>query len=596
MLSFAVHDWLSGPDALVGACLAPLAIAILVSGVDDLVVDAVWAAHWIRAKLGWTSDAAPRRPEREKRIAIFVPLWREHAVIGRMLEHNIAAIDYRNYDFFVGAYPNDQPTLDAVRAVEAHHANVHLAVCPHDGPTSKADCLNWIYQRMLLHEEHHAIRFDVVATHDAEDLIHPESLRVLNQYTESYDMVQVPVLPLPTSALEVVHGVYCDEFAEFQIKDMQVRRLMGSFTPSSGVGTGYTRAALEKLAESSSNRVFEPICLTEDYENGMRLHALGCSQIFVPLRVNAASAIATREYFPRRLRAAIQQRTRWVTGIALQAWERHGWKGPPGQVYWLWRDRKGLIGNPLSIFANLVFLYGLATLPAGSVARLGHCVDPRISALTLALLAYRMGLRMACVGRLYGLRFALGLPIRSVCANLINSLASFLAMDRFARAKIRGEPLVWLKTEHAYPSREALLAHKRGLEEILAGSGYIDESDLRRALETKPEQIPLGDYLVFQGLLGEDALLEALSLQQGLPMGKVDPDEVAPNAMRALPRDVVRNWRVLPFRITGGNLHVATPDAPTEELTRRLRGFTRMEMQFQLITSENFERLLKLLA
>ena len=595
MLSFAARDWLSGPDALVGACLAPLAIAILVSGLDDMVVDLVWAAHWIRAKLGKTSDAAPPRPESEKRIAIFVPLWREHHVIGPMLEHNIAAIDYRNYDFFVGAYPNDEPTLDAVRDAETRYANVHLAVCPHDGPTSKADCLNWIYQRMLLHEEHHGIRFEVVATHDAEDLIHAESLHVLNRYAGSYDMVQVPVLPLPTPALELVHGVYCDEFAEFQIKDMQVRRMMGSFTPSSGVGTGFTRAALEKLAESSSNRIFEPVCLTEDYENGMRLHALGCPQIFIPLGCEAARAIATREYFPRRLRAAIRQRTRWVTGIALQTWERHGWKGPPGQIYWLWRDRKGLIGNPLSIFANLIFVYGLVTMPAGSPARFEHCVDPRIAAATLALLVYRMAVRTACVGRLYGPMFALGLPIRSVCANLINSLSSFLAISRFAKAKIRREPLVWLKTEHGYPSRGALLAHKRGLEEILSGSGYVDEDDLKRALETKPEEAPLGEYLVYQGLLGADELLEALSLQHGLPIGRVDPDEVAPNAMHALPRNVVRNWRVLPFRITAGNLHVATPDAPTEELTRELRGFTGLEMRFQLITPENFETLLKLL-
>src|SRR5260370_33696859 len=89
------------------------------------------------------------------------------------------------------------------------------------------------------------------------------SLPVMNREVDSFDMVQVPVLALRTPALEMVHGVYCDEFAEFQIKDMPVRRIMGSFTPSSGVGTAYSRKGLEKLAAPASDRVLDPDCLPE---------------------------------------------------------------------------------------------------------------------------------------------------------------------------------------------------------------------------------------------------------------------------------------------------------------------------------------------
>jgi adsorption protein B len=591
--SLVLPGWLLRIDAFVGACIALLAIAILISGLDDLVVDLVWLWAWLRARHAKpTVPASGPNDAPEKRIAIFVPLWREHAVIERMLDHNLAAIQYRNYDFFVGGYPNDDRTLEAVRQVESRSARVHLAVCPQDGPTSKADCLNWIFQRMLLHEEQYGVQFDVVVTHDAEDMIHPESLRVMNREVDSFDMVQVPVLPLRTPPLEMVHGVYCDEFAEFQMKDMAVRRIMGSFTPSSGVGTAYSRAGLDKLAASANNCVFEPACLTEDYENGMRLHMLGCPQVFVPLQAGADGTIATREFFPRTLRAAIRQRTRWVTGIALQTWERHGWKGSAGQKYWFWRDRKGLLGNPLSLAANLVFMYGLATfwwLPAT------HSLDGRLAAATLALLLYRTTLRAVCVGRLYGLVFALAVPLRGVCANFINTMASFLAMYRFARAKIRGEPLVWLKTEHKYPSRSMLLAHKRKLGEVLTGSGYLSESQLEAALLLKPPDLRLGEYLVKGGVLTEEELYEALSLQQGLPAGPIDLRDIAPNAARALPRHVVRNWRVLPFRIASGSLHLATPEVPTDEMTRELRGFTNLEVRFQLITTENFERLLALL-
>ena len=588
-----MHSILLRIDASVAACLAPLAISIVLSGLDDLIVDVVWFTGWFRGRFLAPLAQQDGKPVlvHHKRIAIFVPLWKEHRVIRGMLDHNISAIKYRDYDFFVGVYPNDDRTLDAVREAEAHYRNVHLAICPHDGPTSKADCLNWIYQRMLLHEENHHVQYDLIVTHDAEDLIHPEALEVLNHQSNSFDMVQIPVLALPTPVYELVHGVYCDEFAEFQMKDMTVRRIMGSFTPSSGVGTGFSREALEKLATSSSNRIFEPACLTEDYENGMRLHELGLPQTFVPLTGDAHTSVATREYFPRKLRAAIRQRTRWVTGIALQTWERHGWRGSAGQRYWFWRDRKGLLGNPLSLAANLVFLWmlvrrGWMHAPA---------IDARLLTVTWALFLYRTAIRMACVGRLYGPLFALGVPLRCVCANFINTVASFRAIFRFTRARILHEPLVWLKTEHGYPSRDTLLTHKRRLGEILTGSNYITVDQLEEALASKPAEMRLGGYLVLRGLVTEEDLYDALSLQQGLPAGPIKPNEIAPNAVRALPMHVVRNWRVLPFRIASGNLHLATPEVPSDEMTRELRGFTNLEVRFQLVTSGNFEELLDLL-
>ena len=184
-------------------------------------------------------------------IAILVPLWQEHAVIARMLEHNLGAIRYPSYHIFAGIYANDALTEEAVASISTRFSNVHLAVCPHDGPTSKADCLNWIYQHVGLYEEQNAIAFDIIVTHDAEDLIHPEELRWINYYAARFDFIQTPVLALRTPFFALTHGVYCDEFAEYHTRDMAVRPLLGGFVPSSGVGTGYRRDALEKLARSA---------------------------------------------------------------------------------------------------------------------------------------------------------------------------------------------------------------------------------------------------------------------------------------------------------------------------------------------------------
>lgn len=580
-------------DTSVAAFLFPAAIAVLVSGLDDMVLNLICLWAWVRGK----SEAIPSDTTIEKYIAVYVPLWHEYEVIAGMVEHNVAAIDYDNYYFFIGAYPNDEPTLEAVRELEARFEHVHLAVCPHDGPTSKADCLNWIYQRMLLFEERHNMRFDIVVTHDAEDLIHPEAFSRINACSDEFDMVQIPVLPLPTPLRDWVHGVYCDEFAEWQTKDMPARQIMGSFVPSNGVGTGFGRDALERLATAEHNLIFQPACLTEDYENGLRLHKLGSRQLFLPIsKGRQATFVATREFFPRTVHSAVRQRTRWIMGIALQSWERHGWRGKLPQVYWFWRDRKGLLGNPLSLLTNFLFAYGAVTwifarltgMPWGLGKQELHA-ELLVATLTIQLI--QMSVRMGCVQRLYGFRFALGVPLRTFGANWINSVAAVKAVSGYLRARVRHEPLVWLKTEHAYPSRSALVEHKRKLGEILVGSSYVSDTDLEQALGGQPLGVRLGEYLVRLGKISEDELYEALSLQQSLPAGRLEPKTVSRQVARSLPRHVVRDWRVLPYRISSGSMFLASPEIPTDELNRTLRGFTRLSIRFQLVTPHNFEEL-----
>jgi adsorption protein B len=449
-------------------CLLAPALWVLVSGLDDFFIELVFAYMWVTGKLGcgvpMRADlaAVPR-----KRIAVFIPLWKEHAVVGRMLEYNVTARQYAECEFFAGAYPNDPLTVAAIETAARRFPSVHLAMCPHDGPTSKADCLNWIYQRLILREQESGTSFDLVVMHDAEDLMHPDELALVNYYARDYDMVQVPVLPLPTPGRDWTHGVYCDEFAEYQTKDIPVRQFLGGFVASNGVGTGFTRAVLEQLAAGNSGRIFDPASLTEDYETGFRIHALSRPQVFVPLHRSPRGMVATREYFPRDFRSAVKQRTRWVMGIALQSWERHGWQAPKGQLYWLWRDRKGLVGNLVTPAINTAFVWGAWQWTSGSWnGSMWH--SPLLAWLfpaSLAFSALQVLVRAACAGRIYGWRFALGVPLRTLWANGLNSTATVLALWRYAGARLRREPLAWLKTDHVYPNREALTVRGLALQE-----------------------------------------------------------------------------------------------------------------------------------
>lgn len=591
-------------DRWVVACIGPLALWVLLSGIDDLVIDITCACSWLAARL--SRRARFRRPSQQdlealpqKRIAVFVPLWKEHRVIQKMVEHNISANRYRNYDFFIGAYPNDPPTLAAIREAKKQAGNVHLAICPHDGPTSKADNLNWIYQRMLLFEEEEDVHFDIIMTHDAEDIIHPDSLHWVNYFAEQYDMVQVPVLALPTPFLEFTHGVYCDEFAEFQMKDLRARQVLGGFIPSCGVGTGFKREALERLAMAHSNRIFEPVCLTEDYENGFRMHRLGCRQFFIPIYKLNDSFVATREYFPRKLRAAIRQKTRWITGISLQSWQRHGWRDTATQLYWFWRDRKGLIGNLVAPLANLIFLYGVLTwawsrwagVPWG-LAQMARHPLPRIAFFgTLGLQLLNMIIRACCTARIYGWGFAAGVPLRAVWGNWINCFATVMAYYRYFSAVARGVPLVWLKTEHAYPNRAALIENKRKLGEVLVSCQYITTHELQTALASKPDNVRLGDYLVRMGRLSYVDVCEALSLQQNVPFGKPEREIISRPVTRSLPAEFAKRWKVLPYKVAAGHLFVAGSELPSDQMNDEMRKFSSLEIRFHLITPAEFEEL-----
>jgi len=62
-------------------CLIPLAFWVLLSGLDDLFIALVYLTTR-KKPFPWPADA-DLETVAERRIAIFVPLWREHRVIGR---------------------------------------------------------------------------------------------------------------------------------------------------------------------------------------------------------------------------------------------------------------------------------------------------------------------------------------------------------------------------------------------------------------------------------------------------------------------------------------------------------------------------------
>jgi len=466
-------------------------LVFLASGVDDLFVDVYHAIRAIYRRFFVLPRHRPLSLKQlqacpEQPIAIMIPAWDESAVIRRMLESTLQAIDYAHHHVFVGTYPNDLATQREVERVRENHGNVHRVVCPKDGPTNKADCLNWIYQGIRVFEKESGVRFEIFVMNDSEDIVHPLYLRLFNYLIPRKDMVQLPVLPLETEWHGITSGHYLDEFAENHSKDMVVRESLTGVVPAAGVGCAFSRRAIETVVRHNGNMLFSIDSLTEDYDFGFRLREHGLKQVFVRHAVDRTETrrsfwtgrartrtvkelIAIREYFPATFRAAYRQKARWIVGIALQGWAKLGWRGDTRTKYMLFRDRKGLVTNVVNMLGYVAALAALAFGAAQWLVPDSYRYPPIVEQgswlwhlllVNTLLLALRLCQRAYFVQRLYGWRQALLSMPRQVWGNVVNFAAAARALYLFGRYLATGKLIAWDKTAHVYPSEEQLSAFR----------------------------------------------------------------------------------------------------------------------------------------
>lgn len=454
-------DLLSLWHVLLGEALFAAAGIVLLMGLDDLAIDGVFFARLLWRRLTVYTRHPRARAEQLCRpapgpMAILIPAWDEAGVIGRMLAELLRRLDYPDYRVFVGLYANDPATVAVVRAMA--DPRIEAVVGARPGPTTKADCLNRLWPAVRRHEAVTGRRFKGVVLHDAEDVVHPLELRVFDALLPRLSMVQLPVRPLPDPASPWIAGHYLDEFAEMHAKELVVREALGAAVPSAGVGCAIDRDMLDAIAGAAGGRPFDPASLTEDYELGHRLHALGGRGALVRIRGGDDRVmVATAEHFPADLDAAIRQKARWLAGIALAGWDRIGWRGGAATRWMLVRDRKGLLAAVLTMLAWLLALALLIDAALRALLPAAAQLPPATAGGTATLLAingvlliWRLLMRAGFTAHAYGWREGLRAVPRAVAGNAINALAAIVAMRRYWRS-LRGAPLAWEKTRHRYP-------------------------------------------------------------------------------------------------------------------------------------------------
>jgi adsorption protein B len=455
--AWAPLEWL----ALIEHELLLFAGAFFLLGlVDELAVDCVWA--WLRL----TGRAKTLRIRRANHCsaalagpaALLIPAWQEEEVVGTTISHALAVWPQDELVVYAGCYRNDATTAEAICRGAGRDPRARLVVHDRDGPTTKADCLNRLYAAMEADERRRGFRFRMVVLHDAEDMVDPAALGVLDAALARADFVQLPVLPEPQANSRWIGSHYCEEFAEAHAKAMVVRSALGVALPAAGVGCAFSRNTLETIAaDMPHSGPFSVDSLTEDYELGLKIRSAGGKSWFLRARGEDGRLVATRACFPPTLPQAVRQKARWIHGIAFQGWDRLGWSGGPAERWMRLRDRRGP-------FAALVLFTGYLLLVLTSVLWIASAFAPEPSlkpggVLQLMLWAnlfsfvWRAAMRFVFTGREYGWVEGVRALLRLPQANIITIMAGRRAVSSYVKSLLGGG-VRWDKTHHhAHPAR-----------------------------------------------------------------------------------------------------------------------------------------------
>jgi type IV pilus assembly protein PilB len=134
---------------------------------------------------------------------------------------------------------------------------------------------------------------------------------------------------------------------------------------------------------------------------------------------------------------------------------------------------------------------------------------------------------------------------------------------------------------------------RKRIGELLVEAGVLAAGSLRAALgEQRKWGGPLGRHLVDMGFVTEDALVEALSRQLGLPAVDLDAANISPEVLSLVAVDLAERSAVIPFRQEGRFLDVAMSDPTNLGVVDELRIRTQLNVRPYLAGPNAIERAL----
>lgn len=138
-----------------------------------------------------------------------------------------------------------------------------------------------------------------------------------------------------------------------------------------------------------------------------------------------------------------------------------------------------------------------------------------------------------------------------------------------------------------------MIKKKKRLGEILIEMGYIDEGQLKTALEHKREnRVRVGKSMLMLDMITEDELVAALSLQFNLPVFEEDLDIVDEFLLGKFTSDFIRKGNFLPVRIVEDSMVVLIEDPLDVLLADELRSRFGYNLDFHLVGPYKIKKLI----
>jgi glycosyl transferase family 2 len=212
-----------------------------------------------------------------------------------------------------------------------------------------------------------------------------------------------------------------------------------------------------RIADARGGAPFDDGSLTEDYELGLTIAAMGGRTSFARIpEVPGGRPVAVRAYFPETIATAARQKSRWMIGIALAGWDRTGWGAALklGDHWMRMRDRRAILEIPVLATAYCALLLWVLSLAGHALG--GSQVPAQAPAvrtlleINLVQLGWRLAMRALFTGRAYGWRDALLSTPRLIVGNIIALIAARRALFSYLRL-LAGAAPQWDKTEHHFP-------------------------------------------------------------------------------------------------------------------------------------------------
>jgi cellulose synthase/poly-beta-1,6-N-acetylglucosamine synthase-like glycosyltransferase len=391
---------------------------------------------------------------------ILVPMRHEEAVAGATLDR-LATLNHPDYWVMpIVDHPDDPGTAEIAHAKARQHPD-RIMVCPYPEQTSvhnKPIGLNAAMTRLT----GMGIGFEWIGVADAEDLFHPELLRVVDYRFRrtGAGIVQCGVqlmnfsadprsLPQPRGRLARLRrwlrattsawwraANVLEYFKWFQSR-LKLQAAMGVM-PLGGNTVFFRRQFLDTLRERYG-RWWDEWCLTEDCQIGILASVLGFK-----VDVVYVDELVTREETPATLTGLVRQRVRWMQGF-IQVFRAGDWRALPTRtqrvvaVYVLGFQYFQAFTATLAPFALWLALGHkapivvtlLATLPLG------------LSVLTMALDVLLLRLFSRTFQVRARLRDYLGIVLGAYPYQLVLSFAALWAILRYSLGRH-----TWFKTTH----------------------------------------------------------------------------------------------------------------------------------------------------